>query len=218
MRNVAQFAIAMVILPLAGCGATSAQVQFHSDAETIKKAMADVNACGALVASAPKYAPLKAHMNISGKEPSVAELADNSMISPEDADLVSQYQTSIGQCDQQFANELSSISPRLSEIVMDAHAAHNENTANLIDHKETWGEFNKRQQYIGSSAIKEIVQTLDQISNALNQENQFEIQQRAQAWENFQRAMQRQEMINSINQPRTTNCSKFGITISCTTE
>jgi hypothetical protein len=131
MRIVAQIAIVMAILPLAGCGATSAQVQFHSDTMVMKKALADLSACISLATTGPKYTPLKSHMRVVPKQPTVAELADSSFISSGDAKLLSDYRTSIGECDTQFASEVGAVSPQLSEIVMDTRAAYNENAANL---------------------------------------------------------------------------------------
>jgi hypothetical protein len=217
MRNLKYIAIILAVAPLASC-ATGAQVQYNSDVMVIKKAAIAFKACEASVAYLPQYIPLKSHMRVSPRSANVTEFADNSMISTEDASLITEYQTSMGNCERQFAGQISSVSQRLGQIVMAAHAAHDENTADLIDHKETWGQYNKRRQYIASAASKEMINASDQITSNLNQENQFEIQQREQAFANFQRAMQTQEIINSFNQPRITTCNKFGLTTSCTTQ
>ena len=57
----------------------------------------------------------------------------------------------------------------------------------------------------------------------LQQEHQAEMAQRqaaasafAQAAHDFAEQQNQQQMINAINPPRTTNCSGFGYSVSCT--
>jgi hypothetical protein len=88
--------------------------------------------------------------------------------------------------------------------------------------KLTWGQFNQGRRDITTQTQGKLVQANMQIGSQLQNQHQYEVQQRQRAAEAFaqwsyqqQQLNQQQQMINAVNRPRTINCDYFGNTAQC---
>lgn len=94
--------------------------------------------------------------------------------------------------------------------------------ADLMIRRISWGEASSRYR----NTLNQIFSQTDQASAAMNerldQQHNAEMAQRAatasaiaSGLQAQQAAVQRQQLINSMNRPVTTNCTRFGSNMSC---
>jgi hypothetical protein len=83
----------------------------------------------------------------------------------------------------------------------------------------TWGTFNEGRKNIATQIQAKLILADGQVSAQLQNQHQFEVQQRQRAAEAFQQWSYQQQVIanqqraiNAMNQPRTINCNYFGNT------
>lgn len=208
----------LVALPVAACGPTMAARQFNSDREIAQVAVSNLKQCGETVYTTPKFSPLGRHTSLSTAGPSTAQMADTSYATEADVKLLGPFEDQLADCGSSFGDELSQIDPRLGNIVDEGHRLDQQNAALLMNHEETWGQFNQNLSQIGDKLAEAVLSITTADSNELRRENDAEIAQRQRAWANFSAALQRQEMINAANRPITTTCNRFGFTVDCTSD
>jgi len=93
----------------------------------------------------------------------------------------------------------------------------------LIERKITWGEANKRLSASFLDLQTQSISTVKQLDRELSAAHNNELAQRQAAYNSFRQWRQNQEalrqnqqMIDSLNRPVITDCTKFGSGVRCT--
>jgi hypothetical protein len=94
----------------------------------------------------------------------------------------------------------------------------------LVHRELAWGGAVQQLADIQTSMTAKGLEVGKEMQAGLEQQHQAEIGQRqavaaafGSALQNAGESMQRQQLINSLNRPRTTNCNAFGSSATCTT-
>lgn len=198
------------------CGATTAQIQYRSDEQVAQQASLTLKACMLTVSETPSLIGLRQYMRLDRTGASITQMSNQFYLPSEEQPILAKYENKVASCERAFRGQLDSIDPSMGQIVSDAHALQKENDALLISHEETLGKFNITRQDIGLKASQAMINAARRLTTTLNAENEKEIQERQQAWENFSKAVQEQQIINAETRTVTTNCNSFGSSVSCT--
>lgn len=183
-----------------------------------------LNACvdnlNTLVEHNPEYAPLIPYgILASWNGYTIGQLSDTSYISVGDSQLVENYLSARLQCMTQYANDLSTVDARFSEVVERDHQLTEQNDQLLLQRKETWGQFSTNREQIGSGYQAAMGSVIQEKNAEYEQANNLAVQQQQQALAAFSNFMQNQELINAAEQPKIFNCTSnhFGneVTTTC---
>jgi len=81
-----------------------------------------------------------------------------------------------------------------------------------------WGDFTKRRRDRALAAQVEIHSESQRIAGGLEQQHQSELARRQAALNAISQWAQTQQMINAMNRPVMTNCTRLGAFTSCTSQ
>lgn len=205
-----------VILALGGC-ATQAQKQAVTISTRAQAIDAQGKACQGDVFASPAAAMLMVHAPRDPAQPTLQQLADTSF--PDDAQVAAIYQVHDGLalCRKQIIDGYITIAPGIASLMMTTFQQSDAEVLQLVQKKINWATYNGASQALAIEYRQKALQESQRIVTALNQENQAELAQRAQALQAFADYMQRQQAINAANRPIVTNCNHFGNQTTCTT-
>jgi hypothetical protein len=209
---------------LGGC-ATQAQREATSIRLGADAAGAARKACFAQAAANPQYASLDRHVPLAGDQPPTLEQkADQTLATPQETKLVLAWRSDVGQCRKAYLEAVQGFAPALVPVFLDAFNTQDAVWIKVVHREVAWGQAVQQLGEIQASAQAKIADVDKEMTASLERQNQVENAQRAQAMaavggalQNAADNMQRQQMINAISRPITTNCSAFGNSASCTT-
>ncbi|MDA8169517.1 MAG: hypothetical protein M0Z59_07450 [Nitrospiraceae bacterium] len=209
--------IIFALLLLSSC-ATAAQMRAASMRQNGQAAIARAKFCIDNVSSNPDFQSLSVHMPIVfGGVPTMAQLTDNGMPGDEDTQKLIKFHDALQPCRQQLIKDYMEIAPTIASIFISEAEKGDLITADLVQHKITWGEANKERQALIAEATEQITIAAQEIDRGLAQENAAEIANRQRIFNNWLTWQQNQQLINNLNRPVNTNCTRFGNTVNCTT-
>jgi hypothetical protein len=215
--------IAAASLSLAGC-ATEAQRIASSIRSQSAEAVAAGKQCLSEIAANPQYASIAKHAPLDGTPASVAQKADESLATPQEAQTVLAWRSDIGQCRQTFTESAQRFAPAAVPALLEASNASDAVWVKVVHRQITWGTALQQAADIQAAIQAKGVEVEKEMQASLEQQNQTELAQRravaaafGQALKDASDNMQRQQLINAIDRPRTTNCSAFGNSASCAT-
>jgi hypothetical protein len=206
----------LAVFAIGGC-ATAAQRQAQQANTATREAAAQVQACVAAIFAKPEYASLVPHTpNLATGQHTMAQLTNESFISPEDAKLFSaRYDESSG-CRTRFLNAMSAARPDLVPILAGTYTKGAALVVRLVERKDTWGESARQSDAVLSDEREKLAAADHQWIADLNAANQAEMAQRQAAAGVLLQWSAQQQMINAATRPIVTNCNRLGSSVNCT--
>ena len=158
-----------------------------------------------------------------GRNITLLHLADTTMPSDEDVKNIIAYHNDLSHCRARGIEDYMQIAPSVIPIVVPSYYASDLVTVELIQKKITYGEANKKKQAIYLELMSKLQVEIDRLNREFSASYQAQMAQQAAAfnvlsqWLYQQQILrQNQQLINAINRPVITDCSRFGNSINCT--
>ncbi len=216
------------VLALGSCS-TAAQREFKATNEAGKSASDAFIECRAAVDGNPAYAGLATHLALSSTPPTLTQLADTALPSPQDISALDSWHSGVQTCRERLIasaqESFSFMVPAYQQNYMSLDAIY----LKLAKGEVSFGEANSELAQARVQASARSREAANEWRSGLNEENREELASRAAAFQamatSFQQAgaamqqqAQQQQLINAINRPLTTNCNRFVNSTSCTTQ
>jgi hypothetical protein len=219
---LAAFLPIVMAIPLVACG-TGAQMESARMHEAAANMLTSSKPCFEAISQNPEYQPLSAKVNL-GFDTTVPlrMLNDQSRPTKREIDLLYKVYDEVQQCRKIELEGVSKIHPLALSVYVETYAESDKLWAEATTGKLTWGQFNRGRQDIKVRAQQKTTQANAQVASQLQNQHQFEIEQRQRAaaafqqWAYQQQALAvQQQAINAANRPRTINCNYYGSTATC---
>jgi hypothetical protein len=125
--------------PLMACS-TAAQQQAVAIQNGLQSAVGQGKACEQQLQNRPEFAPIRPHMTLE----TAADLADTSLPTPAEAELIKSYMTGYAECQSVFRAQVAATEPAaaqaLDQLIFDVNSL----AADLITRKITWADAARR--------------------------------------------------------------------------
>jgi hypothetical protein len=204
------------LLALTAC-ATAAQQQVQQISSSLRDADAAMGVCVAASINKPEFALLLPHTVRPNAAPTVAQLTDEQLPTPEEARLLARRYDEINVCRQNALRTLASALPTVLPIFSDGWEKDTANTVQLVERKISWAEATRRWEALKSEARKALMAASQQYLAEMDVWHREELARRERAAAAFLQWSLEQQMINAANRPVVTNCNRFGNMVNCTT-
>jgi hypothetical protein len=119
-------------------------------------------------------------------------------------------------CRKTDLDRLATVVPTIAPILTDAWGRDEASVIDLVQKKKTWGDYVRHSKEIAADTGKQITVAFQQINASLQQSHQAEMAQRQRAADAMAQYYQNQQLINAINKPVITNCTRAGNMVNCT--
>lgn len=186
--------------------------------------------CFEYIENKPAYQNLFSRLPRSNKITPM-QMADTSRPTAEDVTNIIAVYNEDAQCRKLVIEDMSRIVPSFVPIFINAYRTQDLVTADLIERKISLGEANKRRSEIKSDTEAKLRAEESSLKQELKMAHSAEISNRQaiglavtdslSEWGKQQQALadrlQDQQLIDSLNRPKSTNCQVFGNTVNCTT-
>jgi hypothetical protein len=212
--RVGIIAIAAIGLLAAGC-ATQAQMQANKIRAGYKETVASFNTCVEAATQPVKTSGLLSHFPLNTREVTTAQMADDTYPTAVEKQEVASFHDAVTKCRNQEAESLSSFAPSVATVIYENNNRSDAITLYLVQGKLTWGQYVVSIKENGTKYTGELQRAERQIDQQLQVDNQAELDRRQRALDSINNSLQQQQMINAINRPVTTSCSRFGSTVNC---
>jgi hypothetical protein len=200
---------------LAGC--TPAQNEARTIRNTVHQAGTTIQACAAPIVDDPKYAQLAKHMPLHGfNATTVEQMESTDYPTQSDIQLISDFRDRLEPCHENFVNAYNSIPGNLAAPVQNFYNEEDQGIIALSQGHTTWGQFVQAMHSAVVDEGEQLKEASNQLGAQLQEQNNIEVEQRAQALQNFANYEQQQQAINAMNRPVTTTCNRFGMQTTCT--
>jgi hypothetical protein len=204
----------VVLVLLSGC-ATQAQRQYQAAATNNKEIAAQFISCTTAVANAPEAEPIRGHVPIKATDATLVQLSDSAMANKVEIAAILVLHPRIQECQRALLNGLLGSTPSFVPILTASYNKGEDDVLMLVQHKLTWGEYNKRRRDRATEIQAEIQSASQQLVGGLQHQHEAELAQRQRAAEALAQWAQTQQMINAVNRPIITNCNEFGSMLNC---
>ena len=186
-------------LSLSAC-ATVAQQQFKGMQGGLTLARANLKACeGRVIAEAP---PVIAKL---GFAPTAAQLADQTLPTPDEAQQVARLSAAITGCYATFRDQAAAADPAVGQPIGQTIFDINNIGADLIQRRITWGEANRRLHQVSDQDGAAIRSAHDGTVRSLQAQHQAELDQRQREAEALQAGLANAAAIWAATHPAPTN-------------
>ena len=192
-----------------------AQRQFEAIKTENQENNAQIKACAAAIYSSPEYAPLRQHIPLTITDATLQQLSDSSLASQDEIHAILVAHPQLQQCRKAFLTNLAQTEPSVVPIITTTYNKNEDDLVDLIRRKISWGEYTHRIRDRATETQVAVNEEGRRIVGELQQENQFELEQRQRAAEALASWAQTQELINAANRPVITNCNAFSNTLNC---
>lgn len=213
----------LVAILLGGC-ATAAQRQAASIASQAIEAKDNAQKCASDIAAEPQFASVVKHFPIGGEAPTLEQRANTSLPTPLETKAVIAWRSNIATCQTALNNSVQNFAPAFLPTLVESQNAQDAVWVKLVHSELSWGSAVQQLADIRTTYQEKGQQVIKEMTADLKHEHEAELAQRqavanafAQAARDFQEQQNEQQLINSLNRPRTTNCSAFGNSATCTT-
>jgi hypothetical protein len=208
---------------LAACSTAAQRQSVQLTGKAIEAKEAN-KACLGEIAANPQYATIAKHIPLDGSQPTLEQKADQSLATTQEVKAILAWRTDFTKCRQSYTEAVQGIAPAMVPALLEAQSASDAVWVKVVHRELAWGGALQQLSDIQAAVAAKGTQVAQEIQTDLQRQNQAELAQRqaalaafGDAMQNAADSMQRQQMINAMNRPRTTNCSVFGNTASCTT-
>jgi hypothetical protein len=204
----------LLVMALAGGCETAAQRQVVHMRANADGAMQAFRMCGQ---SAYEQRPeiLRKHVPLNVADATLAQLSDRSIATDDEVQALLAHYPPIQSCRKTFLDQLARSHPSIAAILASGYTRADGSLVELIQKKKTWGSHVQTLKEESASASKEIVAENQRIAAGLSQSHQAELAQRQAAANAFSQYLQTQQLIQSMNRPVVTNCTRFGSATNC---
>ena len=208
--------VGLVLTLVTGC-ATQAQREIQARNDATELGNKQGAACQAAVQEKPEYAEVLALLPVFNVEamPLGAKL-NASYANDQQADALIALRIDMQHCAEIRYAAWQATAPETVAIFREGNAAVDEIFASLIRRQATWGEGASRLQKATSATIMQVRKHEAGAMALANSSHAAEMQRRASIAGAIQSNLAQQQMVNSLNRPRSTNCNTFGTTVNCT--
>jgi len=167
--------------------------------------------------SSPEVEPLRAHIPLDIRNATLEQMTDTHLATDAEIKVLLDEHPKYQACRQALLNQIARVTPTIVPILTKRYTEDDDKLIALIQKKMTWGDFIREQKDSLPAFQAELTAEYRRIGAALNQQNQFELQQRQAAANAMMQYYQTQEMINEMNRPVITNCNQIGTMTNCVT-
>ena len=108
--------------------------------------------------------------------------------------------------------------PSFVPILASAYNRGEDDVLMLIQHKISWGEYNKRRRDRATEIQAELQSASQQIVSGLQHQHENELAQRERAAEALAQWAQTQQQISAMHRPVITNCNQAGGMVNCVSQ
>ena len=201
---------------LFGC-ATAAQRQAQHIGSSIQEASTQMKACITSVFADSEGVEILAHVPPPGQQPTIMQMADASMPTFHEAQVVAALRSRSDVCRNQFIDKVSLVAPSLSSVMIDTTSKGDLDTLSLVKGQESWGDFVTRGKTISDEGREKLQAAAQQLGGELEASHERELEQRQAAFAATAQYLQNQQLLNSLNRPANTTCQRFGTIVQCST-
>ena len=213
---------------LAACQ-TGAQNRLADMQRELSSSRARESTCVGSVYAKPEYANLRAHVPSDG-HPSLAQLADESLISEADRTAYLQIQSELQPCRQIRMDSYTRVNGRMAAALSQAYSDGDALRVDLVQRRLSWGKFETKLSSVQRKLAGDLQAADGELMAELKQDHAEELarrsaaasaiaasmqQQQAQQQEQQQRAYEQQSLINALNRRVHTSCMRFGDQVDC---
>jgi hypothetical protein len=183
----------------------------------------EIKACWARMEASAEYQALKDKVG-SESGPILAMKVNPQKATPEEAaQVLALHQGYITPCRKLSLETAARINSAIVSVLASTYTKSDANYANLVTYRITWGEFVTQSAALLAQRNAELAEVGREIQRGLEQSHNAEVSRRQAAasalstWAYQQQVLiQNQQMINTMNQPRMTNCQYVGRMLNCT--
>lgn len=223
------FSIIMFSLLVACGGSTSTSQQMSSTDQLFSAAMARGNECIQSNQASPEGTFISGRLPIRPREPATMSQLSNRAL-PTQADLrsLSAWHDKNISCRQHFLEALRYVPPIHNALQQDFYSRVDAIYAALMKREISWGTAAERIMKERSEIELRWAEVDQRLQAQRDAAAQAEARRREAAWAAFaasqqqqqmqmQQSLQQQQILNSLNRPRHTNCFYIGNNLNCTT-
>ncbi len=163
------------------------------------------------------FDPLRPHVPLNVMDASLEQMTDEKKATKSEIQAIYKVYPETQSCRRNAAESLEPLTPSIVSIMVDEWQRWDTIEISLVKRKISWGEAITKAKNTAIETNKELTGAWEKIDSQLQQSHMAEIQQRQQAFSNYMQYLQNQQLINSVNRPRTTNCMGSGNVVNCTT-
>jgi hypothetical protein len=197
--------------------ATRAQRQAQAITANNQSAIQQLRACADAVRHSPEYAVIGPHMNLHGG-PTLEQMTDNTFATDKEIQAIFLTHPKVRACEEAFLHQIAQTTPSIVPIYTKFIAANDDLLVDLVQKKITWGTLARTQMDRGPELEAELAAEYQRINEGLYQENEAELAQRQAAASAMAQYYQQQQMIDALNRPVITSCTKFGYPTNCVSQ
>ncbi len=219
MKKVMAITVVVCCISLVSCQ-TTAQKNAASIVENFSLMLEKEKICLNKIYSNSAYQPLRARIS---NNPTLTQLTDNGLPTDEEQKLIIAEHNDQAECRMVLIEGLMNSIPGLIPVFVQYYNTNDLILADLIERKINWGAANKRFKASFLELQTQAVSTVKQLERELSASHNSELAQRQAAYNSFrqwnqnqQALRQNQQMIDSLNRPVITDCTRFGNSVNCT--
>lgn len=218
MKKTMVITIVIFCISMVSCQ-TTAQKTTASIVENFTLMREKETTCLNKIYSNPVYQPLRERIN---NNPTLTQLTDKELPTDEELRLIVTEHNERAVCRTVIIEGLMNSVPGLIPVFVQYYNTNDLILADLIERKINWGEGNKRLRASFLELQTQAISTVKQLERDLSVSHNNELAQRQAAYNSFRQWRQNQEalrqnqqMIDSLNRPVITDCTRFGNTVNC---
>jgi hypothetical protein len=160
---------------------TAAQQQAVVIQSGLQAAIGQAKACEQQVDNRPEYAALRPHLH--GGNPTAAELADTSLPTAAEAELLKHYTVDHAACESAFSTQIAVTEPAVAHAVNQYVFDFNSVYADLIMRKITWAEAARREQEVDTRDGRAVSGAHGAVMGTLAAQHRQEVAERRESWQ-----------------------------------
>jgi hypothetical protein len=206
----------LLVSSLSGC-ATEAQRHMDSVRQATELGNERGRACFALVRANQTYLEVLTFFPVLDSEAMpLATTLNQSYATPDQATTLVALNRDVQACRELRYVAWQDTDPVSVSIFRDGDVEENEIYAGLVRRQISWGDAASRLQKTARFTIARVRKNEANMRADAEQSHSAELGRRAVIGAAIQQSIAQQQMINSMNRPRTTNCTGFGNSVNCT--
>lgn len=215
MRKIILAGIAMLFAT--GC-ATQAQREYSRIDAASNQTKAASDACIDHAKTLPSYSIVGTKLRFGTEgEPSLDQRMDSSMATPEEVQaLLTFHREGIEPCRKVIIDGAAKMHPVVPGILAEGYANADANYIKLVKREETWGDYITASDQNFRATKAKLAQAEQAVVGQLQASHVQEVQQRQAAAAALSNWAYQQQVIAAMNRPVTTNCTRFGYSVNCT--
>jgi len=216
--------IAAIAVVLVGCGTTAAEREAANIKAVTQSAGKEMTACKIAIYNKPEYDSIRDKLlSPENKfQPTLAQLADDSVPTKDESNLLIRYHDDILPCRGDALSKVESVAPEFTSAMAVGMAEQDEIQLQLVKRHISWGKADKELVQVGQQIRQEAKDGAAEIKNRLGASNQAELAQRQATTNTVLLASSvllqwsvDLAAINAENRPVYTNCTESGPYTNC---